>query len=139
MQRHKLMKYRYPHCLCTWKSGSLLKNKLYMEHNFQNKWQSIEQNTANFENDLLEWFCHARVNNILVEGPMVKEKTNEIALKMEIKFQCPNGWLQHFKQWQNITWQAIRGQSSVAHGEASGKWHESVVPITEHYVPKDIF
>jgi hypothetical protein len=37
---------------------------------------------SDLEDELFEWFCHARTNNILVEGPLVKEKVNEIALKM---------------------------------------------------------
>jgi hypothetical protein len=54
---------------------------------------------SDLEDKLFEWFfCHARANNILIEGPTVKEKANEIALKMEIEFQCLNGWLQRFKQ-----------------------------------------
>jgi hypothetical protein len=66
---------------------------------------------------------------------MVKEKANKIALKMEIKFQCLNGWLQRFKQRCNITWQAISGESSAVDVEASDKWRENVAPIIE----QDIF
>jgi hypothetical protein len=53
---------------------------------------------SDLEDELFKWFCHARAKNIPVEGPMVKEKANEIALKMGIEFQCSNGWLQRFKQ-----------------------------------------
>jgi hypothetical protein len=48
---------------------------------------------SDLEDELFEWFCHARANNIPVKGPMAKEKTNEITLKMGIEFQCSNGWL----------------------------------------------
>jgi hypothetical protein len=58
---------------------------------------------SDLEDELFEWFCHAHANNIPV-GPMVKEKANEIALKMGIEFQCSNGWLQRFKQRRNIIW-----------------------------------
>jgi hypothetical protein len=51
---------------------------------------------SNLEDELFEWFCHARTYNIPVEGPMVKEKANEIVLKMEIEIQCLNDWLQRF-------------------------------------------
>jgi hypothetical protein len=49
---------------------------------------------SDLEDEMFEWFCHASANNIPVEGPMVKEKANTIALKMGIEFQCSNGWLQ---------------------------------------------
>jgi hypothetical protein len=69
---------------------------------------------------------------------MVKEKANEIALKMEIEFQCSNGWVQRFKQRRNITWQAISGESLAVDVEASDKWHENVAPIIEQCAPQDI-
>jgi hypothetical protein len=94
---------------------------------------------SDLEDELFEWFCHAHAKNIPVEGPMVKEQANEIALKMGLEFQCSNGWLQRFKQQRNITWQAISGESSAADVEASDKWRESVAPIIEQYVPQDIF
>jgi hypothetical protein len=93
---------------------------------------------SDLEDELFGWFCHARAN-ILVEGPMVREKPNEIALKMEIEFQCSNGWLQLFKQRRNITWQAISGESSAVDVEASDKWRENVAPIIEQCAPQDAF
>jgi hypothetical protein len=90
---------------------------------------------SDLEDELFEWFCHARTKNIPVEDSMVKEKVNEIALKMLIEFQCSNGWLQQFKQRQNIRWQAISGESLAADVESSDTWRESVVPITEQYAP----
>jgi hypothetical protein len=53
---------------------------------------------SDLETELFEWFCHAQASNIPIEGPMVKEKANKIALKMGIEFQCLNGWIQRFKQ-----------------------------------------
>jgi hypothetical protein len=38
------------------------------------------------EDKLFEWFCHAQANSIPVEGPMVKEKASEIALRCESNF-----------------------------------------------------
>jgi hypothetical protein len=97
----------------------------------------VERN-SNLVDELFEWFCHACAN-ILIEGPMVKEKANEIAPKMGIEFQCLNGWLQRFKQRRNITWQAISGESSAVNVYASDKWRENVAPIIEQYAPQDIF
>jgi hypothetical protein len=68
---------------------------------------------------------------------VVKEKANEIALKMQIEFQCSNGWLQLFKKRYNITWQAISGESPAVDVEASDKWRENVVPIIEQCAPQD--
>jgi hypothetical protein len=49
------------------------------------------------QDELFKRFCHAHANNTPVEDTMVKEKTNETALKMGIKFRCSNGWHQQFK------------------------------------------
>jgi hypothetical protein len=46
---------------------------------------------SDLKDEVFEWFCHACVNNIPVEGPMVKEKAFKITLKMGIEFQCSNG------------------------------------------------
>jgi hypothetical protein len=48
---------------------------------------------TNLGNKLFEWVCFAHSNNIPVDGPTIKEKANKIAMKLEIEFQCLNGWL----------------------------------------------
>jgi hypothetical protein len=93
---------------------------------------------SDLEDELFGWFCRARANNIPVEGPMVEEKANEIALKMGIEFHCSNACLLRFKQRRNITWQAICGDNSAVDVEASDKWRERVAPIIEQYAPQDI-
>jgi hypothetical protein len=73
-----------------------------------------------------------------MEGPTIKEKANEIALKLGIEFQCSNGWLQRFKR-RNITWQAMSGEGSSVDTKVSDKWHENVTPIIKQYAPENIF
>jgi hypothetical protein len=51
---------------------------------------------GNMENELFEWFCHARKNRLAVDGQTVNGKADEIALKMGINFKRSNGWLQPF-------------------------------------------
>jgi hypothetical protein len=53
---------------------------------------------GDLEDELFKWFCFAPSNNIPMEGSTIKEKANEIALKLGIEFQCSNGWLQRCKQ-----------------------------------------
>jgi hypothetical protein len=58
------------------------------------KWMRIRgAKYGDLEDELFEWFCFARSNNIPMEGPTIKEKDNEIALKLRIYFQCSNGWI----------------------------------------------
>jgi hypothetical protein len=47
-----------------------------------------------------------------VEVPIIIEKVNQTALKMGMKFQWSNNWLQWFKQKCSITWWIISGQGS---------------------------
>jgi len=42
-------------------------------------------------------FCHAKENNIRMEGLGVKENVNKPALKTETDIQCSNSWLHRFK------------------------------------------
>jgi hypothetical protein len=53
---------------------------------------------SDLEDELFEWFCDACTNIIPVEGSIVQEWANKIALKMGIEIQYLNGWLQRFKQ-----------------------------------------
>jgi hypothetical protein len=60
---------------------------------------------SNVEDELFEWFCHARANNISLESPLAKEKANKIALNMGIEF--------HFE------WLASTSQAAMKHHMAS--------------------
>jgi hypothetical protein len=42
---------------------------------------------SDLEDELFEWFCHARSSSIPAEGPVDKEQANEITLKMVIEFK----------------------------------------------------
>jgi hypothetical protein len=60
----------------------------------------------------LSGFYSSQVNSIVVDGPIVKENAVKIALKMGIEFKCSNEWLQCFKEWWNIAWQAMSRETT---------------------------
>jgi hypothetical protein len=53
---------------------------------------------GDMENELSEWLCRARVNNIVVDACTAKEKADKIILKIDTEFKCSKEWLQHFKE-----------------------------------------
>ena len=62
---------------------------------------SKRMRTATFddiEEALTKWLTHARSDNVLVSGPLLREKAHEFAkLLKHDEFQCSGGWLDRFK------------------------------------------
>jgi putative heme iron utilization protein len=56
------------------------------------------QNMVIWRMDCLNGFYNSQENSIVVNGHIVKENTDKIALKMGIEFKCSNEWLQHCKE-----------------------------------------
>lgn len=50
---------------------------------------------SDLETELFEWFCDMRANNIPISRLLIKEKADNIELKLGITFQCSNAWLHH--------------------------------------------
>jgi hypothetical protein len=63
----------------------------------------MAQNMTIWKTSCLSGFCHAQKNRLAVDEQTMKGKADEIAVKMGINFKCSNGWLQHFKERNNIT------------------------------------
>jgi transposase-like protein len=80
------------------KNQDSIENQALQGEEVSKRMRIREAKHSDLEDELLEWYCRAHAKNIPVEGPMVIEKANEIALKMGMKFQCLSGWLQRFKR-----------------------------------------
>jgi hypothetical protein len=103
------------------------------EHDISKRMRIRDAKHGNMEEELFEWFCHARKNRLAVGGQTVKGKADEIALK------CSNGWLQHFKERHNITWHSLSGEGASADLDLTEKWRENVKLVITQYASKDIF
>jgi hypothetical protein len=76
---------------------------------------------SDLEDELFEWFCFARSNNIPMEGLQLKRKPTKWRWKLGIEFQRSHGWLQQSKRRPNFTCQAMSGEVSSVYTEASDK------------------
>jgi hypothetical protein len=55
---------------------------------------------------------------------------------MGIEFKCSNGWLKHFEERWNITWQAMSGDGATADIDLTQKWCESMA-LFHNVQPKE--
>jgi hypothetical protein len=64
------------------------------------------------EKILLEWFQQMRSDNVPINGPILREKANEITLRLNIdNFKASNGWLHRFKLRQDVGYRVVSGES----------------------------
>lgn len=92
-------------------------------------------------NDLLfEWFRAARAKLLPISGPILKEKSLQIADQIGAKdFSASNGWLDRFRTRHNIQFRLISGEAGEIDSVVCEDWKGRLDSITEGYAPKDIF
>lgn len=92
------------------------------------------------EQALITWFTQARGQGIPVDGPIVKEKAREIALRMGIQnFTASNGWLSRFRKRNGLRFKKICGESRSAPVADVDFWKNEVLPqIFKDYKPEDV-
>ena len=73
------------------------------------------------EETLLKWFTVVRSQNIPVNGPLLCDKTQELAklLKHDL-FQCSESWLNRFKVRHNIVFREVCGEEASASKDVVG-------------------
>jgi hypothetical protein len=61
---------------------------------------------------LLEWFQQMRSGNVPINGPILREKAHEIALRLNIdNFKASNGWLHRLKLRHDVGYRVVSGES----------------------------
>jgi hypothetical protein len=66
---------------------------------------------GNTEPVLLEWFGLKQILNIPIKGLVLRHRAQEIALKVNIEFTPPNGWLDRFKKCAVPSYRTISRES----------------------------
>ncbi|KAH7966389.1 hypothetical protein HPB49_015915 [Dermacentor silvarum] len=59
------------------------------------------------EDVLLAWIQRARSANLPVNGVVLKAKGEEVALRMNLKFSCSDGWLDRFRKRHGLVFRSI--------------------------------
>jgi hypothetical protein len=99
----------------------------------QGKFEDVECKT-------LEWFREVTAKNIPVSGTLLQEKARAIARDLSVEeFTASNGWLQRFRQRNNIVFRQICGESADVDQCVVADWKERLPLLLAKHSAKNIF
>ncbi|KAH8022347.1 hypothetical protein HPB51_023400 [Rhipicephalus microplus] len=62
------------------------------------------------ENAVLLWLKRARSSNLPINGPILREKAEELSLRLGIDdFKCSDGWISRFKERHGLSFKTTEG------------------------------
>ncbi|CAF3287422.1 unnamed protein product [Rotaria socialis] len=109
-------------------------------HNVKRK--ILHVNSRELDEKVYEWFVQQRSKNIPISGPILQEKSREVAESLGDKmdsFKASNGWLEKFRIRHNISFRVISGESLSVDVTIVDDWVQRIPKIIDDYDPKDIF
>ena len=78
---------------------------------------------------LYRWFNQAQEKGLPVNGPLLREKAEKLAKTMNMpNFEATNGWLQRWKERNNLSYKKLHGEQASADVEAGSQWIMNVLP-----------
>lgn len=123
----------------------LLKNRNEIESSLMNNENASRKRKRcgkdeDVEQALKEWFTKVRKQDGRVDGPLLKQKADELASKMGKEFNATDGWLHRWKKRENIIYCKPHGESGEADFGSASLWFEKVWPqFMQEYAPENIF
>ncbi|XP_056649105.1 tigger transposable element-derived protein 4-like [Diorhabda sublineata] len=88
---------------------------------------------------LLTWVKQLRNKNVPVSGPMIKEKAQDFARRLDIHNFCSsNGWMEGFNKRNDIVFKAICGESNAVDVNKCSQWIEDLPLLLRNYSADDI-
>ncbi|XP_069105883.1 tigger transposable element-derived protein 7-like [Argopecten irradians] len=101
-------------------------------------------NSGSTFNDLntlvLKWFEQARAKNLPLSGPIIQEKALQLVNELGLtEFKASNGWLDSFKERNNIGFFKISGESADVDDDVVNTYKKRLPEIVCGYEPKDVF
>ncbi|XP_037555333.1 tigger transposable element-derived protein 4 [Dermacentor silvarum] len=92
------------------------------------------------EDVLLAWIQRARSANLPVNGVVLKAKAEEVALRMNLKFSCSDGWLDRFRKRHGLVFRSIVGESAAVDEATCNDWRlTKLKDLLREYNPRDIY
>ena len=89
---------------------------------------------------LYEWYLLACSKNIYPDGPQLKDRAKEIAVRLgKSDFKGTNGWLEKWKKRHHIKRVTICGESGDVCGNTVASWKERLPEILNGYAKEDIY
>ncbi|XP_065289801.1 tigger transposable element-derived protein 4-like [Dermacentor albipictus] len=92
------------------------------------------------EDILLAWVKQARGANLPVNGVVLKAKSEEIALRLNVEFACSDGWLDRFRERHGLAFCCIVGEAAAVDETACSDWRQNKLnDLMEECDPQDIY
>lgn len=93
------------------------------------------------EKALVLWLKRARSSNLPVSGPIMREKAEELALRMDIEdFKCSDGWISRFKERHGLAFKSVSGEAAAVDKVVSTDWKQTRLQcLLQKYAPCDIY
>lgn len=122
-----------------WKSRQKIQEKFEKDVTSKKKLRSSQH--QDLEDALLEWFKVQRSRNIPLNGPILQEKANKLALLLgKENFECSMSWITRFRERNNIVFGRISGESSSVPTGVPENWLQNIWPtVRENYTDEDIY
>ena len=80
------------------------------------------------------------MNNVPINGPLLKEKANEIANKMQLgNFNCSNGFIDRFKIRHGLNFKNVCGESATVSREIVDDFNTRLPMLLEWYDSECIY
>ena len=109
------------------RSGNRGKFTCIVGHHFLKSLKTLP--LEELETVLSVWFKQAHTANTSIDGPHLKEKSLHVAAHLSIfNFQTSNGWIDHFKKWQNLVYKTMLGESVIVNPETERDWKSEELP-----------
>lgn len=106
----------------------------------QNRKRFLSGDFTDIENALYTWFVKARSENIPISSPILALKAEVLAKKLNYEnFKASNGFIERFKQCQNIVYKTSSGESLSVELDCVQKWKEKLPSLINGYEPRNIF
>lgn len=93
------------------------------------------------ESALLLWFINVRKNDARINGPILRQKAEELAKKMGIEnFIASEGWFHRWKKRENIVYKRTYGEQKDADFSAAENWLKTEWPkIISECTPDNVY
>ncbi|XP_049311737.1 tigger transposable element-derived protein 4-like [Bactrocera dorsalis] len=113
--------------------STIKKNKSKIESLFNENVLKIKRVRVSSQDDvdkaLLQWFKVQRNKGIPINGPILQEKANDFAKKLNISgFECSTSWISRFKVRHNIVAGKVAGESLSVQKSDVSDWLAKVWP-----------
>ncbi len=128
--------------ISTWIGKSDYYKDAYQKQEFGVKVKRLKKgNYEDIEDALDQWMRNARSRNLIITGPIIKEKAEELAKEMgHHEFKASNGWLDQMKVRKDLKFRAIKGEAKSVPTDAVDAWRNTLLPqLLQEYSPDNIY